>query len=250
MHLAARTNSRDGLKTDLAVLPRSDVSIKMRKDASQKYDRLRITLSRIKGPRILHLGCAGTVDSESRYKEHHLHTHLCDRFPEPESTVLGIDLDRPKVEALKLRGYNVAVGNAETVEFDEPFDTVLAGELIEHLSNPGAFLNATRRCIKTDGRLVLSTPNVFCPMFLLMYFKNFRNAFNPEHTAWFCAQTLTEALRRAGYRVVELEFADDLAPKSGNSRSYTIFCYLWALVRPFFPKRFRNTMILVCTPVK
>ena len=81
MHLAASTNSRGGLKTDRAVPPRSDVSIMMRKDASQKYDRLRITLSRIKGPRILHLGCAGTVDSESRYQEHHLqHTPLVTAF--------------------------------------------------------------------------------------------------------------------------------------------------------------------------
>ena len=103
---------------------------------------------------------------------------------------------------------------------------------------------------QTDGRLVLSTPNVFCPMFLLMYFKNFRSAFNPEHTAWFCAQTLTEALRRAGYRVVELEFVDDLAPIRGIPNPIQSFAIPWTLVRPFFPKRFRNTMILVCAPVK
>ena len=34
------------------------------------------------------------------------------------------------------KGYNIIKGNAEIFDFEEEFDIIIAGELIEHLSNP------------------------------------------------------------------------------------------------------------------
>jgi SAM-dependent methyltransferase len=118
--------------------------------------------------------------------------------------------------------------------------------LIEHLHNPGQFLEGSARALKPGGRLVLSTPNVFSVMLNLMYWKNYDHAFNPEHALWLCPQTLRELLRRCGFRITKLEFVDDLEPALVASRVYRAFTYGWSGVRLLLPKRYRNTMVAVC----
>ncbi len=41
------------------------------------------------------------------------------------------------------------------------FDIIIAGEIIEHLGCPGAFLRSTRFIMNTKTDLILTTPNVF-----------------------------------------------------------------------------------------
>lgn len=43
--------------------------------------------------------------------------------------------------------------------FDKKFDVVVAGELIEHLSQTDTFLNNCKNGLKDDGTLFLTTPN-------------------------------------------------------------------------------------------
>lgn len=42
---------------------------------------------------------------------------------------------------------------------NETFDTIIAGELIEHLVDPYLFANETKRVLVPKGRLILTTPN-------------------------------------------------------------------------------------------
>ncbi|MEA2169216.1 MAG: hypothetical protein QOF76_2516, partial [Solirubrobacteraceae bacterium] len=41
---------------------------------------------------------------------------------------------------------------------DDSFDTVLLGELLEHLVDPGAVLDEVRRVLRPSGRIVVTTP--------------------------------------------------------------------------------------------
>ena len=51
------------------------------------------------------------------------------------------------------------VGNGARLEFaDDTVDTVLLGEVIEHLAVPERLLSEIRRVLKPGGRLVLTTP--------------------------------------------------------------------------------------------
>lgn len=76
--------------------------------------------------------------------------------------VIGIDLHASGAAAPYGR---LVKGDAHLLPFaDEEFAAVVAGELIEHLSQPLLFMNECNRILRIGGRLVLSTPNPHCPV--------------------------------------------------------------------------------------
>ena len=71
--------------------------------------------------------------------------------------VYGLDLDYDET----LFKDNYLKANAEDFDFDVKFDVIFASDLIEHLSNPGLFLNACKRNLKPNGRIIVTTPNTY-----------------------------------------------------------------------------------------
>lgn len=79
--------------------------------------------------------------------------------------VVGLDLIGQKIAPYYC---HVIRGNAQNLPFTgRRFDAIVAGELIEHLSNPLSFLCECNRILKQDGHLVLSTPNPHYPTEIL-----------------------------------------------------------------------------------
>jgi SAM-dependent methyltransferase len=149
--------------------------------------------------RVLDVGCVQhSADQETN--DDWLHGQLYDIAEE----VVGLDYEREEVERLRDRGYNVIHGNAESMHLDEQFDIVVAGELIEHLSNVGGFLDSVRRHLRSDGELIITTPNPWA-------FHRFKQAVfggvysNEEHTCWFDARTLRQVFARHGFERVEID---------------------------------------------
>ncbi len=68
--------------------------------------------------------------------------------------VYGLDIvDCPNMKNFKR-------GDAQNMPFkDEMFDTVVAGEVIEHLKTPDKFLKEAKRVLKRNGTLIITTPN-------------------------------------------------------------------------------------------
>jgi 2-polyprenyl-3-methyl-5-hydroxy-6-metoxy-1,4-benzoquinol methylase len=205
-------------------------------------ERIDQVVGELTGSQILHVGCVGQAAGKYR-----MHMALCQRLPHAE--ILGLDIDAAGALELKRRGYAVVIGDGQCLPFRSSFDSIAAGELIEHLSNPGEFLRACRQALKPHGKVVITTPNPFAPMHGLMYAKNFNRAFNSEHSLWLCPQTLSELARRSGFQVKKLVFIDDLAPEKVASLCYKAFAYIWKGLRIFLPVRFRNTMVAVLEPV-
>lgn len=210
-------------------------------------ERLQGILSEVRGPEILHVGCVNhDLPQNQAQVRDHLHYQLCRRFP--ECHVMGLDIEADAIEQMKKLGLEVEQGDAQAMSYRQEFDTIVAGELLEHLQNPGLFLAGCARALKPGGRLVLTTPNVFTPLLFLMYLKNYDQAFNPDHAAWFCPQTLREILRRSNFIVTDLRFVDDLRPNATDSYYYRGFAYVWKCIRPILPRTLRNTMLVVCQP--
>jgi SAM-dependent methyltransferase len=156
----------------------------------------------IRGDSVLDVGCV------SRYgKPDWVHGLLMESFPD----VVGIDIDADAVKLLRERGFEVELANAEDFELHRQFDTIFAGELIEHLDNVHGFLASSRRHLRPGGRLVLTTPNVFYVGAFVYRWGGHGNV-HPEHTCWYCEDTLRQVIERNGYTKVEISFTGHVSP--------------------------------------
>ncbi|MCB0323581.1 MAG: methyltransferase domain-containing protein [Bdellovibrionales bacterium] len=82
------------------------------------------------------------------------------------------------------------------------FDTVVAGEIIEHLENPYQFLRDVRQVVRPGGQLVLSTPNPLgFPNVLCEILRIRRFYYDPEHTYYFLPRWLERIAEGSGFSV-------------------------------------------------
>jgi SAM-dependent methyltransferase len=211
-------------------------------------ERIEAILAAVQGSDILNIGCVGHyipyTDEETKRWLHH---QLCVRYP--RANVVGLDIDQPNLDRMRQMGFKSELGDAHHLKYESCFDTIILGELIEHLQNPGECLVGCRRALKPGGRIIISTPNVFSVMLGLMYLKNFDTAFNPEHVVWFCPQTLRTLIERSGLVVTQLQFVDDLAPDVVRAPLYRAYAYCWTAIRGLLPRKYKNTMVAVCAAI-
>ena len=196
--------------------------------------RAEMIVRHVKGPDVLDVGCTGHVpDVQNPYW---VHGHLRKAFP----SVWGIDKEADNVRRLRALGYsNVRVADAQSFDLEKRFDTIVAGELIEHLENPGAFLVTASEHLKPDGRIVLTTPYPFGLAHLLYaWFKFPRTCSNPQHTLWLCPTTLQSLAARAGLKVVHWQLLFAFQPSL--SRRYDL---LMRALR-FLPTRVKANAML------
>lgn len=201
--------------------------------------RSEIILQWVKGSAVLDVGCAGHVPEPG--SPYWVHGRLRERFP----TVVGIDFNENNIGMLKGLGYeSLYVASAEDFSLPQKFDTIVAGELIEHLSNPGLFLKRCKEHLAPEGRVVLTTPHPFSLLSILYaMFKYPKTCQNPEHTCWFCPQTLRELGERHGFRVMHWDLIESYRPDNPSSR-YRLFVRFISILRPIIPKLLRNNTIL------
>jgi 2-polyprenyl-3-methyl-5-hydroxy-6-metoxy-1,4-benzoquinol methylase len=155
---------------------------------------------------VLDVGCVRHSLENQEWQEpppgEFLHADLC----RTADRVIGLDILGSEVERMDEAGYNVLIGNAETFDLDESFDVIVAGELIEHLSNPGLFLSRCREHLTKCGKIILTTPNPRRFHMLLWYALGREENANREHTLWFDHYVIEELAHREGFDVVDWEY--------------------------------------------
>ncbi len=144
---------------------------------------------------VLNVGCTGVRPQSSATKDT-LDRHV--RIARASADCLGIDLDADGVAELQRMGYRAVAADACTCDLGERFEAIVAGEVIEHLSSPDAFLRNMARHLERNGILALSTPNPFCTMWTWKILKYGHSCVHPEHTCWYDPVTLMEMARRCG----------------------------------------------------
>lgn len=165
-------------------------------------DRFEAVRPLVTGGSVLDIGCA------SRFgRPDWLHGLLAAEVPD----LVGIDINEVTLAKVAAEGYDVRVGDARAFDLGRRFDVVFAGELIEHLDDVGGFLRSARRHLAPRGRLVLTTPNAF-------YVGNFvyrvggQAQVHPEHTCWFCEDTLRRVLDMNGFTDVVITYTGHESP--------------------------------------
>lgn len=166
--------------------------------------------------RVLHIGFVDYPYLQSRLATA---TWLHARLASVSREIVGVDMAAEDIASLRDHPeYGTLIeGNAEelhTLGLGQ-FDLIVAGEVVEHLDNPGRFLDSARSVLAPDGRLLISVPNAFCIRRLLRIPFGVEKV-HPDHVAYYSHSTLGELLRRHGYAVVYA--AGYRLPESGLNR--------------------------------
>lgn len=171
-------------------------------------DRVEMLGELCRGKRVLHLGCADAPDTAERLKDGSLLFALLDAVAAEQ---YGLDISAVGVELLQKSGFiRVATADVENLPAghpfaDQEFDIVLAGEVIEHLPNPGRFLEGLKPLLANGStRLVLTTPNAFCAHRFVNRLLTGREAVHADHVAYYSPSTIRRLLEHYGYEVQEL----------------------------------------------
>ena len=112
----------------------------------------------------------------------------------------GIEPSQAAVESIPSSiQKNVICGVLESDSFSKGFfDLVTAWEVIEHLEDPGEFLQNVKRILKKDGTLALSCPNWNSPWEKTTTDINRRP---PFHLNYFTEKTLPKLLKKHGFKI-------------------------------------------------
>lgn len=170
-------------------------------------DRAERLVELASGRRVIHLGF---VDIGLMAGKREQGTWLHDRLARAATSIVGVDLDPAGVERARALGYEAYAADCQQEGAlaglgVEPADLVLAGELIEHLDRPGAFLEEVKPLLRAGGLLVLTTPNATRLSSFLGGLVH-REIVSPEHVGWHSWRTLMTLLGNHGWTMQEVAY--------------------------------------------
>jgi len=170
-------------------------------------DRCDYIVNRCRSKRVLHLGCTDWPYTEAKRANGAL---LHARLGHAASSLVGVDLDAEGIACLRRLGFQDAyVDNAECLTepavCNRTYDVVVAGEIIEHLENPGRFLRGIQSLMAPQTELILSSVNAYC-FFRFFYYLLGREEIHADHNYYFSPRVLCRLLERCGLEVTEFCF--------------------------------------------
>jgi hypothetical protein len=165
------------------------------------------------GRSVLHLGCSGAPYTKESIENDSL---LHKRLAEVASSLTGVDNDALGLEELRRAGFqDLILSDIETIgenKISGDYQVIVAGEIIEHLDNPGLFLSGLRKWMNDSTLLIITTINAYCGMRFLQYGLRGRGGssepVHPDHVAYYSYSTLRLLLRRNGFAIESFHFYD------------------------------------------
>lgn len=193
------------------------------------------TLGLTKGTRVLDVGFSGQAVQDTDFEWPHalLQEHTDDLY--------GVDLD---FDSRKYPLPRYVKASAEDFSFPVKFDLIFAGDLIEHLSNPGLFLECSKRHLAPGGRLVMTTPNTFSFFSLIEKLTHDEPNVNPDHTLYLNKRVIKVLLRKNGMEIKEFGYLYTLGTLWLGGWKRKLLASLYWLVSKATPK-FLEDMVVV-----
>jgi 2-polyprenyl-3-methyl-5-hydroxy-6-metoxy-1,4-benzoquinol methylase len=169
-------------------------------------ERMKVVFPYIKDKEVLDIGCyaelRGLIHNIKNDKSW-VHGFLSRN----SKHTVGIDIVPDKIETIRKAGYDVYCMSAENFSFKKKFDVIFAGDVIEHLDNPGLMLKQCRKHLKEDGLLIITTYNVFSIDYKIAGLVRFLNndlEVHPNHTCFFSPATIKSLLFRNGFKAEKI----------------------------------------------
>ena len=200
-----------------------------------------------RGHSVLHIGCVGFTDlpAEERVRlaPRSLHWKLS-----RNATTIGIDYSKAVIDDYRRLGIfdNVLWGDAQELDdvpLNTTFEIVVAADIIEHLSCPGAMLDRLKRFCTSTTRVIITTPNAFG---LLNYLRFLSGGFKEgnEHVMTFNMVNMCNLLSRHGY---EIDRFDTCYQSAAESKGWLF--HLGKMLLRAFP-RLGGTLFVVAHPTR
>ena len=154
-----------------------------------------------RGLRVLDLGCGGGYNGA-----------LLKRAGARE--VVGVELDAGAAAQARKRLDAVVQGDLAHLDLaqlgDEPFDAILASDVLEHLADPEAVLARALTHLRPGGAVVVSLPNVahvvvFANLLMKRWPRRNSGIFDRTHLRFFAKRDMVRLLEGAGLHVLRIE---------------------------------------------
>lgn len=177
--------------------------------------REQFILSRCDGKKVLHIGATGWPRTKQRLRDGtFVHLNITKRA----ARCIGLDLSLEGIAAAQEAGIaNIEYGDAEHMDAAyyraAGINLIVAGEVLEHLSNPGLFLGGCAEILRDGGELVVTAPNAFTPSRFARLLLG-KEHVHKDHVAYYSLKTITELLRRYGLYVTFLGTSYSVADRS------------------------------------
>jgi len=150
-----------------------------------------------------------------------------------KENVIGIDTEGPNQPPQYIKG------SAEKMPFEEnTFDTLIAGELIEHLKAPENFIKEAHRVLKAGGEMLITTPNKDSLMNRI-----FHNNIAPLHFSLFDTKLLRGLLERNGFEIIDFSYLPYTMESSEGSSKPWSFPFRRA-ISVVLPKKLKEEMLV------
>lgn len=197
-----------------------------------------------RGKDVVHLGCCGSPYCQERYLKGNLfHTKLMETARE----TIGIDIDEQSINFLKNVGIdNLIVDDVENLNnilIDKNYNIILAGEIIEHLENPGLFLKAFNKLADKNTELIITTINTpTLKSFIRALGK--KEMVHHDHVCYYSIRTLSQLLNRFNI-VITKYYYYNAPPVSESGITMGIFNKISKIFCSFFPM-LGDGLIAIC----
>jgi len=171
------------------------------------HGRQELILAKCRGKRVLHLGCVDAGLLRERFEAGEL---MHQKLAGVAGELWGVDIDEEGISFLRGQGFdNLVTGDICELDKiggvqDRDFDVIVASEVVEHLLNPGLFLNSVKMIMAPRRtELIVTVPNAFRVGTLLSLLRGVEYV-HPDHNYWFSYHTATNLLRKCGFDIAEV----------------------------------------------
>ncbi len=130
------------------------------------------------------------------------------RMADKNVNVTSLDLSEKNLNQIKKINpkINTVLGDANNLPFEnEKFDWIVANEVLEHLENPEAAILEWKRCLKPQGKILLSVPFREKIRYSLCIYCNKKTPLN-AHLHSFNEMKLAEIFKRCDMKIVKTEY--------------------------------------------
>jgi 2-polyprenyl-3-methyl-5-hydroxy-6-metoxy-1,4-benzoquinol methylase len=113
----------------------------------------------------------------------------------------GVEVDRNVARVAERHGLDIKLGLFDAANYEPAsFDVVTLDQVIEHMPTPQAVLQGVHRVLKTNGMLVLSTPNAD-GWGARVFGRRWIHWHAPYHLQFFSARSISRTAAQAGFRL-------------------------------------------------